>query len=441
MNSSSTSAPPCNPQTYQPSAEPTCAGYLPGHDGDSCNACVPGTFSSNLGDNCVPCKTGTYSNEPNSTMCILCSYPHYTVGSGSTDCSVLSLHFPLWCIIVIVVLFSLVSIVGWKFAGEHRGAFVLNMLAPLADLVTDVVYVTSSVFVNPLLFLVGVLCMFLPSVAFISDLLINGVMPGMWLPPIVILSLKDNVWPPLFMGTEIRFLFKDPNRLEWLLWNFLVLVFLFVLQLLMPLIVFLWMCCYCVFLVIWLLLACIMHETHVMCIGDVRIFWHGLWSGEGRNTVNVDMNDVVEIDTFILNRSLYWGFVLDEVPLLCIQFVNNYYIYGSVNNWSTFQIISSVLSIYSAASSAWKYLYFHYIKQMEWCDIPISVSRSKMFHVPPKSGICWQMQYTICAVHPATSIVELYNDSFENYASDCGDQKHNKKHLELDNFIGSSSSL
>ena len=207
---------------------------------------------------------------------------------------------------------------------------------------------------------------------------------------------------------------------ELIVWNVTILICICTFQVLWPIFAILWILLTPLMLVCWLGVGLVIHETHGMCVGSVRIFWVGIWTGTNTNahinthkpagrygsfvpkeTVEIvkpvvaveaaKTVDIVDIDTYILNRSMYWGFLLDTVPLLCVQLINNYRSNGNagIEHWTPFQLVSSILSIYGSLAGVWKYVYWYYVRHVAWCDIPISMAQWKYSHIPPKMGVYW----------------------------------------------------
>ena len=134
--------------------------------------------------------------------------------------------------------------------------------------------------------------MILPSTVFLFDLCVYRILPGvtlglgwgMGLPfPLIVLSKHPDLWLPLFMGREIPFYAKEPSRPELIVWNVTILICICTFQVLWPIFAVLWILLTPLMLVCWLGVGLVIHETHGMCVGSVRIFWVGIWTGTNTN--------------------------------------------------------------------------------------------------------------------------------------------------------------
>ena len=137
-------------------------------------------------------------------------------------------------------------------------------------------------------------------------------------------------------------------------------------------------------------------------MGKVRNFWYRRW--RGFESKYGDIN--ADIDLKLLNQSLFATFVLESVPQLVIQVINN-----SLNNtWTAFTVLSVLASLYMLFCGIWKFIYWWW-----WCGLPLGkvpLSNPLGFlgdYVPAFQGLQLDNNKNIRAISVSNPMIELNN--------------------------------
>lgn len=100
--------------------------------------------------------------------------------------------------------------------------------------------------------------------------------------------------------------------------------------------------------IIWLLLGSYFYQTKILAIGSVWNFWFTKWSGT--NNFNITCDISIEL----LNESIFYEFVLESMPQLLLQCLNNEF----NMKWNFITYLSIFFSISMTANGIYRYLYY-----------------------------------------------------------------------------------
>ena len=106
------------------------------------------------------------------------------------------------------------------------------------------------------------------------------------------------------------------------------------------------------FRLFWFIFGFVLFETQVMSVGHVKFLWFGVWTGDWDH---YGAMDIPTIDTAVFNRTLFASFLLDSVPMLTVQIINNSKLFPA-NEWGVFLILNLSLSSYAVTAGLWKYV-------------------------------------------------------------------------------------
>jgi len=276
---------------------------------------------------CHSCPIGTYmpkvhQEQPENEVCVACAQGRSTATVGSTGpCYFQWVQDPS---VVIGVLAATAAVYAVCFlaAGEKSLAIALNMLLPMADHLTDTQYVMAELFFTYDVFYAAMAFLLLPCVVFVYELAQSGDWPSVWMPR----------HPP------------GGSAFGWVL----VLIWA---ELSIPL------------LLVWFVVGSFLYNSRMLAVGRVRRLWFYVWRG----FVDKFERAPPSVDTEVLNRILFSGFVLESAPQLVIQSYNAAQIGASVN--AQFSIAISALMTFS---SIYKFVYWRYVRGLPWKDIPVA---------------------------------------------------------------------
>jgi hypothetical protein len=125
-------------------------------------------------------------------------------------------------------------------------------------------------------------------------------------------------------------------------------------------------------LITWLLIAFVLFPLKSFSIISIKLFWLSIWNPENLiedDSENENSNGGTGIDTGLLNRSLLAEFVLETLPQLALQSINN----TSIGSWSVESLISTSFSIFMAISGLYKYVYWQFYKNVDIEDVPTNI--------------------------------------------------------------------
>ena len=341
---------------------PSC---VPGHgtlgDEKSCNTCPAGYYQHDEGYPwpCRECGLGTYSTA-GSPACLTCpgEYSYPPVSKGATTCDGVCLCFYTWQLGFLLLLICGVYALCWWQAAEGRIAIAINMVLPMIDHTTDILYFVKTPFYSVALCLLSFACVMGPTTMFTYYLLKDEAIPPL-IRKFDVLIVTQEKGAPLLYGKPLSISFAKHDTPVKFVWWVVLWIMLCFLQCGMFAVTAVYYMVYLACLSGWFLLGAFLFATRTIAVGKVRLFWYGVWTNDSNWFNDGVMGD---IDTEVLNQCLFAGFVLETIPHFFIQVINNVLI----GNWSIFTAISAASSLYMVFSGVWQFIYYRY-----WLDVPL----------------------------------------------------------------------
>jgi hypothetical protein len=221
-------------------------------------------------------------------------------------------------------------------------AFLVFVIIPVADTVTDVTYLLGSVFYEAYFFYAGVLAMMIPNFAFCfllykRDRVLLKYKPLMPLYGCIPLSLKfehhDNI-----VKAIVFTIIHTPY--------FLLNVPIVICKL------FLGMMLYC---------------TKIFAIAGVYNRWMMMWTGKEDDYVRTP------VDKEILNESIYVEIIGETFPQVLLQTLNNLQVNPNFATWGTINLMSLSVTILNTGNGIWKIGYWKLFLGVGLVDIPVEL--------------------------------------------------------------------
>ena len=312
-----------------------------------CQLCPPG-FYSNEKDSpiCHPAPRGYYVPRAGMTEPLSCDpfYPYYSAVEGQTWCSGVYINISprnFWIVsgVYFGIFFCLLLLASENFLA----VFFFNIF-PALDLISDIQYILSTPFYSQPLFYSCVVFIFLPSLSFISVLSEKGA-------PMCLFKVLD------FTGLSYDSLEKKMLEVmkgdfsgENSIWKF----------------------CQAIMTSLWVLICVIgyspvyvlgafCYQSKVIAIKAVWDKWIFLWTCSS----NYAMEDL-QVDTAILNESLFSEFMFETLPQLTIQSLNS----NATGLFGPVQIFSTCLSAYITVNGLYTFGYYMGFEGKSWNNIP-----------------------------------------------------------------------
>ena len=351
--------------TSYPTSMPSCGRGSEGTNAN-CMPCTPGNYNPHLQPNggsaqCIPCEVGLFSPGYGAEYCLECPYPYYSPLEGASRCDGVYLKFTFVQGATLVAILVFIFIVCCFQAGDAKYLAIGVMSFPTMDILSDLIYIVGQPFSSKILFVVCVCCFAAPNFIFVWKLWGIGAQPGFFLkyyPGSAFLS-EDRIFNKEVGPTIASFwwLSQLPN------WKQKVLLFPYQVLTFFP--VFVWMVIFSPFYMLLGVLGIWIFQCKVWAISKIWNSWFRLWSGHDPKNYKE-----VQVDTGILNEALFAEFMVETLPQLVLQAVNNTYL----NNWQGVGIFSTVLSISIATNGLYRYGYYSLWLGMRIEDVPTKIS-------------------------------------------------------------------
>ena len=359
--------------TSTPTSQPSC-GIGSSQDGGGCTQCAIGYYTDTLNaDLCTICPIDTYNTAIGSDHCEACPAFTANVKEGSNDCPCIYLHtssiayYTFIAIVFIIVVSSLI------FAGENVYIMFMLTLFPILDIITDLIYILSMKFWNFELFISAICFFILPSLMHLYQLIKLGARPTLKEFIMTELLECDLIWLtmsrngfPLVNGQRSSLSFDSHEGADklfayWLLW-----IALIVLQLGFLVMAAMWYVAAFLFVVVWVSIGLLLFQTKMLAIGKVwNTYFYYL-------TQSSDFDKEIELDATVLNESLFFEFLLETIPQITIQLINNTLTFDG--KFSTLSILSLVVSIFIAFNGVYRYGYYLLWKKLNFNEIPLPLT-------------------------------------------------------------------
>lgn len=323
-----------------------------------CDSCPPGNSMNPSSVNpssfvCNSCPVDTYQpNQANISECATCPVRTTTATmSGQATCRYFRLVSDLQTIYIVLISIGAMYILAFAAAGEKSLAVILNMFLPMLDHVTDTFYVINESFYTFEVFQAAAFFLIAPCIIFGYDLVEDGDYPEIYM-PFRTLWLQSLDGKPACNGK----LLMNGNSSFWLLW--------IVMQIATLPISFLWTLIFTPFMLTWFLVGSFLYNSRTLAVTRVRRLWFYVWRGFKHGA---DMNKDTKVDTTVLNKALFSGFVLESMPQLIIQIYNSVMI-----GWGLAGQLSIAASVLMTLAGVYKFVYWRWMRGIEWSDIPVA---------------------------------------------------------------------
>ena len=313
-----------------------------------CQLCPPGFYSDEKDSPlCYPAPRGYYVPRAGMTEPLSCDpfYPYYSAVEAQTWCSGVYINISTLGFWIVSGVYFTIFFLLLLLAHENFLAIFFFNIFPALDLLSDIQYILSTPFYSQGLFYSCVVFIFLPSLMFVHVLLEKGA-------PLAMFKLLDHI-PGCSGSYEIlekellQIMGGDFGGSPWKLPR----SFLFVLWMLI---------CIAFFSPVYIFGA-FCYQSKVIAIKPVWDTWILLWTFSN----NYSMEEF-QIDTAILNESLFSEFFFETLPQLLIQSLNSRAtgLFGSV------QVFSTCLSAYITVNGLVTFGYYKGYKGRSWGNIP-----------------------------------------------------------------------
>ena len=371
-----TAAPSSNP-----TSTPTCGAGAHSEDGSmgsGCQSCDPGYYRSAVlvhgGNGCVKCPMDSYSEDYGNKECNTCVAPAATLADGAETCDAFSLRGDIIVASFVFALLAVAYVYSCYMAGIDYANFGVLALFPFGDFVSDVVYATQVRFLNYNMFVLAIVCLFMPNLVFIWDLIRVRARPGLnYVLPLSMFWLNNDVGTPRVDGVPV-ILFERHDApwkvvLALLLWGLLV-----VLQVLWVILYALYMILHvCVWLPIVLFAGFLLFSLKGMCVKRVYNQWITQWCGstyvEDRKLLKTDV-EKYPVDAAMMDESVVAEFILESIPELVLQAMNNY----ATDQWNNGQaIFSFAFTILVVLNSVYRFVYYPFVLGVSASTVPMSI--------------------------------------------------------------------
>ncbi len=356
-----------------PTSQPTC-GTGSYQIGSGCGPCAEGYYTDSLNAfQCTACPIDTYSSMPGSVQCTPCGKFTSNIYEASTDCPHFTLNASAFTYYSLGSFVTILFLSALLFAGENVYIMFMLGLFPFLDIVTDMIYILSVKFWNFTLFVCAIIFFVVPSSMFIYKLVRMRAYPGLikfyglnftnnhylWL------SVSVNGFP-LINGKRSSLSYEEHDGIEKLAWYWLLWVLLISLQIVFLVLSVLWQFIALMFLVVWLVVGLFLYQTKMLAIGIVWNTWFFSW------TRSNDFDKTINLDASVLNESLFHEFILETVPQIAIQSINNSLIYNG--HFPAVSLFSLAMSIFIAINGIYRYGYYLLWKGIKFDEIPLPLA-------------------------------------------------------------------
>jgi hypothetical protein len=420
--SSAPSSSPTSLPTGIPTSVPSCPALYTHEDGTAACACKAGYYTqydpllldshtaiTSLNTSCLQCPHDHFSDTVGVDSCTQCPWPETTrSGRGNTECSAYCLCFSQNALMKIIPPVLVVFLLCIALANESKYALAIVLFFPTLDVLTDVLYLATTLYYTPLLCFCSVCFLLAPSLLWVHELHSKGAAPTLLVWPfpgqddsewtkvergkgeeekqregeekrgeeekrpeegkkisfpkpnyktdLLVITISSSSFTPLYRGIPIKPFFNNHDGLPHLFSFFAIWMAAGLYQLVIGFIFFIWFSCSLIFQSAWFLLGIFLHLTKLFTIGRVQTFWFYLWTGGNRFECDRD------VDIGTLNRDMLAEFLMESLPQLLVQSINN----QLTHKWTLIGWISAALSMFVALNGTYRMLYW-----VIWMKVPI----------------------------------------------------------------------
>ena len=356
-----------------PTSQPSC-GTGSYQVGIGCSPCKEGYYANTLNAfQCTACPVGTYTNIEGLGQCIPCGKFTTNIKEASTGCPNFNLNASAFICYTLGSFVAILFLTSLLFAGENMYIMFTLGIFPFLDIVSDMIYILSVKFWTVELFVCATLFFVIPSLMFIFKLVRMKAYPR--LIKFVGLDIMNDryIWLtvspdgyPLINGERSILSYEEHDGIEKLTWYWLLWILLFVCQFFFILSSVIWYMVASIFLVAWLITGLFLYQTKMLAVGKVWNVWFFTF------TQSNNFNKEINLDASVLNESLFYEFILETVPQIAIQSINNSLIYSG--HFPTISVFSLAMSIFIAINGIYRYGYFLLWKGVKFNEIPLPLA-------------------------------------------------------------------
>lgn len=304
------------------------------------------------------------------TECLLCPYPTTNLQEGMTECPNYSINISTTIVSSSLTAFAVIFLFSLVAAGRKMLTVLCIMTLPTLNALTNLVYLLCFVFVNEMTFKCYIFAYLCPNLYFIYKLIKLRSLPKVYIPfPLnSLLGVKNTLWLstdrgyPLIDGQFSSMSFDSHDNIpKGVLYVTLWLILIFV-QFWWLFIFFMWFSITNGPLVFtWFAIGVFLVQSKVISIGKIWSAWFRVWDGTDYFHKSLDL------DTALLNESLFADFVLQASPMLIIQAINNSY----QQLWTEqVALLSYITSVLIAIIGAYRFIYIKRKYKLDVRDVP-----------------------------------------------------------------------
>jgi hypothetical protein len=421
--SSHPSSQPTSLPTGIPTSVPSCPQLYTHEDGTTACVCKAGYFtqldtppsSSSLGNapalpisswgsantTCRACPSNYFSTQDGTETCTQCSWPETTrFDRGNTKCNGYCLCFPQNDLLKVIPPMLFVFILCIALANESKYALGIVLFFPTLDVLSDVLYLTTTVYYTKYLCILSIIFLLVPSIIWVHEISHKKAYPTLLVWPFpqsqpqlqergelgaaggggsqqgeeawskfiacllqkpkatdfVVITISSNSYTPVYRGTPMKPFFANHDGIPHLLSFAAIWIGALLYESFLLLILLVWFLVSLFFQLCWFFLGIFLHLTKLFSIGRVQSFWFYFWTGTNDFFCDRD------VDIGTLNRDMLAEFLLESLPQLLVQSLNN----QLTHKWTLIGWISAALSMFVALNGTYRMLYW-----MFWMKVPI----------------------------------------------------------------------
>ena len=359
--------------TSTPTSSPTC-GLGSSQVGSGCGPCAAGYYTDSLNAfQCTACPVDTYNNMIGSAECSPCDKFTSNILEASTSCPHFSLHASAFTYYSLGSFVTILFLSALLFAGENVYIMFVLGLFPFLDIVSDMVYILSIKFWSFELFICAIIFFVVPSSMFVYKLIKMRAYPRLIQFVGVEVMQDQYIWlsvspegSPLINGQRSSLSYQEHDGIEKLVWFWVLWVLLVSFQAVFLVLCLIWYSFASVLLLAWLFAGLFLYQTKMLAIGKVWNTWFYTW------TQSTDYHKEISLDASVLNESLFHEFILETVPQIAIQSINNSLIYNG--NFPAISLFSLAMSIFIAINGIYRYGYYLLWKGIKFDEIPLPLA-------------------------------------------------------------------
>ena len=356
--------------TSTPTSQPSC-GIGSYQVGSGCGSCAPGYYTDSLNAyQCNACPLDTYKSEIGSVQCSPCGKFTTNVNEASTSCPNFLLNVSAITYCSICAFIAVLFLSSLYFAGENKFTMLILGTFPLLDILSDMIYILSVKFWNFELFLCAVIFFVIPSSMFVRMLVRIKAYPRMIKFVGVEIIGDQYIWlsvsrdgSPLINGERSTLSFEEHDGMDKVLWYWSFWLVLIALQVIFLIVCSLWYLVQATLLIVWLFAGLVLYQTKMLAIGKVWNSWFSTW------TQSNDLDKEISLDASVLNESMFHEFMLETVPQIAIQSLNNLLIYNG--NYPIISQFSLAMSLVIAINGIYRYGYYLLWRGIKFDEIPL----------------------------------------------------------------------